>query len=595
MLNQQSNHITTSEPIKLQRRRSIPLSLILIAPFIMQIFVAVGLTNYLSIRNGQKAVNDVTTKLWTDINARVNQYLSTYLATPHLINRINVDDVRTGKLDLQDFPAIEHHLYLQMLQFDSAVSTIDFGNLQGDMRGINTLKNKQLAILMSNHSAGQYEYSVDRDGNRSKLLQTNHEYDVKTKGWYKKGCKNTMPGWSDIFINGESGALTISAYRPVFDQNNSRLGIFAVNLRLLDISKFLASLQVGKSGRIFIVQKNGILVASSQKNPIIFSSSNLPNGQRKIQRFNGQETNDVLINEASKYLMSKFGEIGKIDHKQQLYFTKDGQQNFLYVSPFKDKFGLDWLVVVVMPESDFMEQINAKTRTTILLCVLALAVAVIFGIYTSYWILSPINRLNKASQEITKGNLDQKIQPENIQELDKLGQIFNEMSDQLQASFHTLEQANIQLEKRVEERTAELLAAKIIADNANQAKSEFLANISHELRTPINGILGYAQILARSKVLPEKERYGVNIIHQCGSHLLTLINDILDISKIEARKLELAANTIHLPSLLQGIVEISQIRADQKSLNFCCSSALFGHRYRRWYCSRGSEKIIPSL
>jgi len=200
---------------------------------------------------------------------------------------------------------------------------------------------------------------------------------------------------------------------------------------------------------------------------------------------------------------------------------------------------------------------------------LALSVAVIFGIYTSYWILSPINRLNKASREITKGNLDQKIQPENIQELDKLGQIFNEMSEQLQASFQTLEQANIQLEKRVEERTAELLAAKIMADNANQAKSEFLANISHELRTPLNGILGYAQILARAKVLPEKERYGVNIIHQCGSHLLTLINDVLDISKIEARKLELTSNTIHLPSLLQGIVEISQIRADQKNLNFC--------------------------
>jgi signal transduction histidine kinase len=67
------------------------------------------------------------------------------------------------------------------------------------------------------------------------------------------------------------------------------------------------------------------------------------------------------------------------------------------------------------------------------------------------------------------------------------------------------------------------------ADNANQAKSEFLANMSHELRTPLNGILGYAQILNRSKALPEKERHGVNVIYQCGSHLLTLINDVLDL------------------------------------------------------------------
>ncbi|NJL90972.1 MAG: amino acid permease [Coleofasciculaceae cyanobacterium SM2_1_6] len=102
------------------------------------------------------------------------------------------------------------------------------------------------------------------------------------------------------------------------------------------------------------------------------------------------------------------------------------------------------------------------------------------------------------------------------------------------------------------------------ADNANQAKSEFLANMSHELRTPLNGILGYAQILGRSKAIPEKELHGINIIHQCGAHLLTLINDILDISKIEARKLELVPQSIYLPSLIQGVVEISQIRAQQK-------------------------------
>ncbi|OLP20226.1 two-component system sensor histidine kinase/response regulator [Leptolyngbya sp. 'hensonii'] len=115
---------------------------------------------------------------------------------------------------------------------------------------------------------------------------------------------------------------------------------------------------------------------------------------------------------------------------------------------------------------------------------------------------------------------------------------------------------------------AQLKKSKLAADAANQAKSEFLSNMSHELRTPLNGILGYAQILTRSKTWGEKEQRGIQIIHQCGSHLLTLINDILDLSKIEARKLELHPAPVYLPAFLQSVVEICRIRAEQKHLEF---------------------------
>ena len=145
-------------------------------------------------------------------------------------------------------------------------------------------------------------------------------------------------------------------------------------------------------------------------------------------------------------------------------------------------------------------------------------------------------------------------------------------------NFHKqwqLEQANAQLQEysrtleiKVGDRTQELAAAKIAADVANSAKSEFLANMSHELRTPLNGILGYAQILQRSPSLAKPEMDGINIIYQCGSHLLTLINDILDISKIEARKLELDKSDFHFPSFLTACVEICRIRAQQKGINF---------------------------
>lgn len=110
--------------------------------------------------------------------------------------------------------------------------------------------------------------------------------------------------------------------------------------------------------------------------------------------------------------------------------------------------------------------------------------------------------------------------------------------------------------------------AKEAAEAANRAKSEFLANMSHELRTPLNGVIGYAQILQRAKNLSAEDRSRIEVIHQCGSHLLTLINDILDLSKIEARKVELMPTDFHFPAFLQGVAEMCRIRAELKEIQF---------------------------
>ncbi|NEP41516.1 MAG: response regulator, partial [Okeania sp. SIO2H7] len=405
-----------------------------------------------------------------------------------------------------------------------------------------------------------------------------------------------------------------------------------------------------------------------------------------------------LTSASAKYLIDIFGTLDRIVAPQQLGFTLNRQRQFIQITPMADDRGIEWLIIVVIPESDFMAQIDANRKQTFLLCVLALAVATIIGVFTSQWISTPILRLQTVAGSIADGKLQQKIDVKGINELEALGSSFNRMARELEQSF-------TQLEQRVEQRTAELNSstlklqeaqqlarlgnwewdlltdqhdwsdevfhilglekepadtlserhqqqihpedfpmwenaieqlmtagkpydldfriirpdgeiryiyakgkaaknakgkvvklfgttkdisdrklveealrksekelqqAKIAAEAANKAKSLFLANMSHELRTPLNAILGFSQLLTHSETLGSYERENVNIIFSSGEYLLTLINQVLDLSKIEAGHITLNRKNFDLYCLLDELQNLLNSKASEKELQLIC-------------------------
>ncbi|MGF1589927.1 MAG: ATP-binding protein [Pleurocapsa sp.] len=554
----------------------LPLRLILIVPFIAQIFAAVGLTGYLSLRNSQKTVTNLSSQLRSDATNNIDHHLDSYLSVPHKLNEINLEAVRLGLLNLNDFERGGQYFWQQMQQFD--VGYINYANIAGEFIGVERLEDNTFAIheALEPDIVGLTSYETDSQGNRTTSEYDPEGGDAREEGWYADAANSRRPVWSEIYQwQDEPEILSISSSYPVFNSEEQFIGVIGVDLILSQIGDFLNQIEISPNAKIFIIEQNGSLVAHS--------GTDLPYQivDGEPQRIQTTNSPNPVVRATSQHLLQEYQSFDNIKEAAQTEFLLDGERHFVQVTPWQDKLGLNWLIAITVPESDFMAQINDNTRTTILLCLGALGVALVLGWYTSRWIARPIYLLSEASEAVAKGKLDRQVVVSGAKEISVLSSSFNKMAQQLQSQFNSLENVNEELEIRVEERTVELKAAKEAAEVANKAKDRFLANISHELRTPLKGILGYSQILQRSisKIEPEQinnsdweqikysQLNNLKIIEQGSKHLSSLISDLLDFAKLKNNKIELSLKKLNFDEFINGIIGIVSIRAIEKNID----------------------------
>lgn len=519
--------------------RQLPLRAVLVIPFVIQIVAAVGLVGYLSWRNGEKAVGDLATQLQVEIDNRVKLYLDNHLATPHQINQTNADAVSLGLLDLDDFSQVQSFFWKKYNVFPSAA--IGLGNSRGELLSVGKLSGQNMTILAQGETQRDfYVYALDDEGNlTNKVLRKVPNYDATERDWYQTAASQGQPGWSPIFIfHGEEDRIGRLAVKPIYDGDNVVKAVLYVTLAFENLSDFLNELQIGKSGEVYIIERSGEIVGSStQDSPLITAED----GSKRRRLASESETE--LVRASAEYLNQEFdNNLSQINQSLRLDFQIKNKKEFLQVVPFSDQYGLDWLIVIVVPEADFMAQIDANTRTTILLCLLALGLAILVGLRTSRWIIKPIESLNTAADALAQGKWEQQLDLERGDEVGKLAKAFNSMALQLQQSFATLESNNQELQR------------------LDRLKDEFLANTSHELRTPLNGMLGIAESMLDGATGPlsEIQRKNLVLIAQSGRRLANLVNDILDFSKMIHKNIELQLKPVEIRSLAEIVLVLSQ-------------------------------------
>lgn len=212
------------------------------------------------------------------------------------------------------------------------------------------------------------------------------------------------------------------------------------------------------------------------------------------------------------------------------------------------------------------QRLRTITRHGIINAIVAIIVGTIAVTFLGWRLTRRLYAIQSVADAIQSGDRNNRVQLKGGDEAAKLGAAFDAMLDTLEQRETELQQHRDHLSELVDERTAELVQARDASEAANRAKSVFLANMSHELRTPLNAILGFSSLIRQDSNLSTEQHDHLDIINRSGEHLLGLINDVLEIAKIEAGKIHLETHALDLHRMVRDVTDMMQLRAEQKGL-----------------------------
>ena len=414
--------------------KRMPLRVVLVAPFVILLGTTVILTSLLSFRSGRQAVFEVVDELRREIAQGIEDDLRRFFSAPGDVNRLNKAAISLGLLNIDDLSTWSAYLQRQAGTFEG-LSNIAAGNEKGEYIGIDSRDNGKKVAQQSDASTGfsLVTRELGAPDTPAPADASAKIYDPRIRPWYRSSAESQQPRWSAVYKHFVDPELQIALSLPVYDGSEKLQGVVTAAVRLSGIARFLEKQKIGTTGLAYIVDGSGLLIASSTGQPTFVID---PDG--KVQRISADTGASRRIRTTFLAVTQEIGNLEKIDKGLALTVEEDSQRLFVQVAPFRDDFGLDWQIVVVLPEADFMSKIFANVRTTSLLCLLALLVSLAAGLLVAGFIIRPIVLMNKASQALAEGREVKELPTGRGDELGALARSFALMSEKIRSAIGNL-------------------------------------------------------------------------------------------------------------------------------------------------------------
>jgi signal transduction histidine kinase/CheY-like chemotaxis protein len=345
--------------------------------------------------------------------------------------------------------------------------------------------------------------------------------DYHSTDWYTSGIRSSGEiVWSQVYYDPVPKATMITATAPVFGSDGRVIGVATADMALTDIQLISGAIKVGETGKAFILGADG----------------------EYISFFDDSRTVDDRIQDDEDAELAAFGKIALETDEGMGSFTFEGGE---YQAYFTDMEDTSWTLVVVIDSDEIVASAMSLVLLMSFVPLIGLIIAIICIVLVASRLRRVANKVNNFADRVASGDYAKRIDVVEHDEFGvmevRLNTMMDMMSDMARKSADMLE----------------------LAQSANRAKSEFLSNMSHEMRTPMNAIIGMTSIGKTAEDISRKD-YCFGKIEDASVHLLGVINDILDMSKIEAGKFELSPTTFAFEKMLRRVVDVNNFRVDQK-------------------------------